>query len=252
MSLTKPAPSIRLYSLRAIGGCTLLAGPLGGGILVGLNYWRLGDKRAAAKTLAVACVVTALLILGVLSIPPDISRMLPRELIPLLYTPAVVYLSKRFQGDAIKRAMEGGCRKASAWAAAGWGLLATAITLGMLVPFVLKSSPIFHGEKQTFGPKGAYAVYSEGDVGQGDAKALADYLIAAGYFSGDAEQAVQVSKKDGIYTLSIPIAREHWNDEDVVYHLDQLKIDMAQSVLQGKVKIIVVAVVSNKVVSKEF
>jgi len=239
--VVKPPQLLRLFSTRAVGIGAFVGGPLAAGIFMGLNFRRLGKSRASNVTFVIGLVLTALLIWGVVSIPAEINERIPRDLLPAIYAPLAAYLAHLLQGDAIKQAIENGARKASGWAITAWSLASLIVTLGVVILFALATPPLgFHGEKQTFGPGKVYDVYYEGGVSNAEVKALADYLIHAEFFSGNNHRAVHLAKRDGEYTLSLPIQRQYWDKSDLLIYLKGVRTDMEGSILKGKLTLVLV------------
>lgn len=115
------------------------------------------------------------------------------------------------------------------------------ITLLAIIPFALATPSFgFRGEKQTFGAKGAYAVYFEGDVDRAEVKAVADLLIEREYFSDDVSGEVQLVKRAGVYTLSLPYGREVWEKSDLLATLRQVRDELEKNILHGKVTLVLV------------
>jgi hypothetical protein len=239
--LAEPPLPPRLFSVRAISVGAFVGGPLAAACFIGVNFGRLGHRRAARMAFAVGLISTVLLLWGITSVPSEIGDRLPRQLIPAIYTALAAYLAQRLQGDEIKRAIEQGARKVSGWVIAGWSVLSLVVTIGGVIPFALAVPPFgFHGEKQIFGPKGAYEVYYDGGVTQTETKALADYLMGCEYFSGEERHAVQVVKNGSGYTLSLAIDRQHWDKPELLASLKNAGAEIQQSALRGNLKLILV------------
>jgi|SRR5882724_2617394 len=250
--LAEPAKP-RFFSVRAIGAGAFFGGPLASFFFIGMNFRRLGNHRAANRTFVIGFAATLLLFFGYLVLPAEISEKIPRELMPILYVPLISYVAERLQGDAIKNALMNGSAKVSAWVIAGWSVVSLVATLAMILPVVLLLPPFgFHGEKQTFGPAGAYEVYVEGDITPTEVNALVDYLIKVQYFSGPNRQAIHLAKRADDFTLSLPVDRANWDKEDIHRALGNLKADMGRSVFKGKFILILVAEDRNRIYRREF
>jgi len=239
--LAEPPRAPRLFSTRAVGVGALVGGPIAAGTMIGLNYRRLGNSRACWYAFAGGALLTALMFWGLFNVPSEIVDRIPRQLMPAIYGPLAGYLAARLQGDGIRKAIEGGARKASAWAVAGWSIGSVVVTLGMIVPFALASPPLgFHGEKLAFGPHGAYEIYFAKGVDEPRREAVEKYLEHTGYFEGGNERPAQVDQQRGAYIVSLAIVRENWDKPDLLQYLGTVRADLEQFVLKGKVSLLLV------------
>src|SRR5258708_1568858 len=91
------APDYELYDYRAVGLASFLGMPLGGSIVLELNYRRLGDTGMAATVLAGGLIVTLLIEWLVFAIPGGGGRVLP-----ILGFVGTMYAAKGIQGDDIQ------------------------------------------------------------------------------------------------------------------------------------------------------
>ncbi len=165
----EPPPSPRLFSIWAVGIGALVGGPLGGGVLIGLNYRRLGDRPAATKAFAAGAIATVVLLWLFFGPPAGVTYWIPKALIPAVCGPLAAYLVVRLQGDAIRRVIGSGAAGATAGETAAWTAGALVVTLGALLPFLLLRAPLgFYGQKHAFGPRDAYQVYFAGRIGAGE------------------------------------------------------------------------------------
>jgi hypothetical protein len=107
----------KLYSAWAVCVATVMGGPLAGGIIMAINYRRLGEKGKAvhaivwtAVAMAAFCVVGA-----IFEDMPNLVFMPPQWI-------GMYLAAKAFQGPAMTRHELGGNLFDSAWVAAGIGL----------------------------------------------------------------------------------------------------------------------------------
>ncbi len=228
----------RLFSPLATGLGTFFCGPLAGGVLIGLNYRRLGDHGSAIKAWAAGIVVTVLLLWGVVLVPLDLMDRIPTALIPAICGPLAAFLTGRLQGDRIRQAIAGGAGRTSAWETAGWSLGALVVGVGLFVPFALARPPLgFHGQKHAFGPRGLYQVYYAGRISADARESLERYLTRTGYFVDDTPRLAQLAKRGGTYVLSLGIGRGDWDQPELVRHLNDVRGDLEEFVLRGKVRV---------------
>src|SRR5260370_30744999 len=97
------APDYELYAYRAVGLASFLGMPLGGSILLALNYRRLGDTGMAATVLAGGLIVSLLIAWLVFALPGRGGPALP--------IPGVVgtmYPAKGMQGEDSQQHMWSG------------------------------------------------------------------------------------------------------------------------------------------------
>jgi hypothetical protein len=239
--VTEPSQPPRLFSIRAISVGTFVGGPLTAGIFIGLNYRRLGNERFAKMAFVAGVVSTFVLGLSIMLVPSEISERIPNSFIPMIYTSIAVSMANWLQGDEINRAMQKGALKASGLVITGWSIAALVVTLCTIAPFALAVPPFgFHGDKESFGPDGAYRVYYQGGVSKAELEKLADYLTESGYFNDGHDLAVQVVKQNNDYTLSLPIDRRQWDRPELLDDLRNARSEIEQLVLTGKLTLILV------------
>jgi hypothetical protein len=112
-------PSYKLYSIWSIVLANILGVPVASGIVMAINYKRLGFSGKARLAVFWSVIVTlALFVLGIF-ITDDITifALSVPELI------GIYLIAKSFQGSVIEMHEAQGGRFASAWIAAGIGLL---------------------------------------------------------------------------------------------------------------------------------
>jgi len=124
---TLAAPTYVLYSDRAVILGSLIGWPLGAGLLMTLNYLRLGDRSKAVACLALAALATGIEY-SVIHTIPAIFR--PPLAIAVAFSMGAV--AAGLQGQAVASHVSHGGAKASLWSAAGVTLLCSAITLIIL------------------------------------------------------------------------------------------------------------------------
>jgi hypothetical protein len=114
----RPARTSALFDYRAIWVATFFGQPLGGSILMAINYLRQGEgTMIAALTVLVGLVVTGVVMLLVSLLPWGYMTLVLDATILLL----TVKCAKALQGSSIEQHKSGGGRIASLWAAFGIG-----------------------------------------------------------------------------------------------------------------------------------
>jgi hypothetical protein len=126
------APTIKLYSQKAIGVATFFGGPVAAGILIRKNFIALGKKEHAFYALIIGIASTILLFIGIFSIPQNILDKTPNTLIPIIYTAVIYYINEIYQGKELKEHKEKNGIFYSNWKAAGVGAIFMSVLLGVL------------------------------------------------------------------------------------------------------------------------
>jgi len=129
---TSPSrPSNKLFGHWAVLWATLIGSPLAGGIVMAINYVRLGQRRAAFHAIfwtamflvAVGVAITALK----LPQPPD--AIVP--LLPVLPVIVMDCVARGLQGEAVAEHIRRGGTLASAW----WGVaIGIAVMICITIP----------------------------------------------------------------------------------------------------------------------
>jgi hypothetical protein len=127
-------PDYKLYSVGSIVLATFLGNPVAGGIVMAINYRRLGRSTAALHSILWTTVFTAAIVAVATLLPDDSNIPMLAYAVPQLI--AMFYLAKSLQGDRIALHQERGGAMASAWGAAGIGLLIAAITVAIILGIV--------------------------------------------------------------------------------------------------------------------
>src|ERR1035438_821523 len=70
-----PIPAYRLFNADSVGLATFLGTPIAGGILMAVNYRRLGKGGKAAAVLLIALLVTALALVFGYLVPQGVSAL---------------------------------------------------------------------------------------------------------------------------------------------------------------------------------
>jgi hypothetical protein len=192
-------PASDLYDSRAVALATFLGTPVAGGILMALNYRRLGWPGTAVKTMFAAIVGTALLILVGWNIPQGLDSIIA---IGVMF--AMKAIARSLQGSTIAEHVEGGGKLASMWGACWVGLTSLAVLFGsiFLVLYMKDRLPgVMVGSKDE--------VFYSGSATKEEAQALGNALKADWYFTdkgtnvilvkGSGTTKVQFVVKDGIW-----------------------------------------------------
>src|ERR1039458_3663979 len=120
-----PIPPYTLFNADSVGLATFLGTPIAGGILMAVNYRRLGKGGKAAAVLLIALLVTALALVFGYLVPQGVSALVAVGLFLGARTAA-----KALQGAAVEQHVRKGEKLGSKWAAAGLGIALLAIVVG--------------------------------------------------------------------------------------------------------------------------
>lgn len=191
-------PQYRLYSTGSAMLATLLGTTLAGGIVLAVNFWRSGRPRAACWAVAA----------GLLLLPLHIATCSVLSLwLAYAYFDAL-------QGGAVGRHLQARGKLASAWGAAGIGLVfpvlaaAVAVSLaGWLFPEQVNTltggaTDGRWGERISFGRD---EIHFSGDASEADARNLAATLQDMQVF-GRNGALVLLAKWHGEYTVSFRLS----------------------------------------------
>lgn len=124
-------PSYKLYSVGSAVIATLVGSPLGGALILALNYRRHREPRNARLALTIGAFATVALFTAAALVPDDVH--LPRNLFVWPQVIAAYFLADALQGDRIITHKTEGGRFESRWKAAGLGLLCLALVILVVV-----------------------------------------------------------------------------------------------------------------------
>lgn len=220
MPLPLEPPVRRLFSVRSVMWGTIFGCPLGGGIVMAINYRRLG--RSAAARWAIIGSVLATGVVGV------IAFIVPEEVPGLgLVVPQLIgmyFVAKSCQGEVIESHRKEGGGFSSQWAAVGIGLCCLLIvgTGFMAAAFML---PDDIGTRLAINANDD--IYYSGSATEADARNLGEVLTGLGYFPSSDGASVAVSRSPQGVTISFVLADDVWNEEEAVSHFKGLGEEIA-------------------------
>lgn len=123
-------PRYRLFSLRSVMLATAIGSPWAGGIVMAVNYWRLGRLGAAVHSVVWTLLFSAALVLLVVLLPDEVY--IPTVIYILVQIGGMFYAAQWFQGAVLEEHRRRGGPPASDWGAAGIGFL-VALAIALLV-----------------------------------------------------------------------------------------------------------------------
>ena len=127
---------IKLYSKNSIILATYLGGPIAAGILIRKNSLNIGRKKEGSNALILGIVCTFLLFWGIYLIPEPILDLIPKALIPTVYSGIVYWIVEKLHGEILKKHKEEKNEFYSFWRATGIGTACLAIIIGGILAYV--------------------------------------------------------------------------------------------------------------------
>lgn len=123
---------VKLFKVSAVGIATFLGTPLAGGIIMAINFSRLGRRSAARSTVVITTLYTVVSTLVLFFIP-----MMPASVnswIGIVHALVMHLVAKSYFSEDIENHQRLGGPMASTWIAVGIGFLTM---LGIAVPLFL-------------------------------------------------------------------------------------------------------------------
>jgi hypothetical protein len=214
-------PRFRLYPVGAIGLATFLGTPAAGGILLALNFRRLGRPTAAVHAVLWPLLATVGLLAAAFAAPEGSGRFLG-----LLGIVGMVLLARATQGEAIHEHERAG-GKVGGWGRAVLVGLGSLAVVGMVLLIVVFFTPPLPGTRTEF-HDGDELYYSE-EATKADANRLAAILTDAAYLGDDGRVVtVGLAIRNGRATVGLYYS-DGWNDPEVVAYLK----DLAERIADG-------------------
>lgn len=128
-------PKIRFYSPGQITWASFLCFPIGGCLLLALNYRRLGDSTAANRVLLGGLIVTVLIFAVAPVLPDDMDTPSgPTILVAIVSVCSMYHCAQTLQGKAYENWLANGGIKGSGWVATGAGILGWILICAILAP----------------------------------------------------------------------------------------------------------------------
>jgi len=137
------APRYELYSPQQVGLAAFLGAPIAACWFIAHNYRNLGNRQASSLWLLGGMIATVALLAICFYLPDGF----PNQLIPITYVFALLYATRKLQGEAVARHLTAGGRLGSWWAVVGVGLMCLvsiiAVIFGIVFAFLTgESQPI--------------------------------------------------------------------------------------------------------------
>ena len=211
----------RVYSEKAINVATFLGGPLATGIMMSENFKSMELFETARKALFIGIISMFAIIALLLLLPSPIVDKIPQQLIPFIYTGIAWLLFKKHQKEKIEELLEENAIKHSAWRIAGVGFGSMIVFLMVFLPFVLLT-PAYEGEVLKFIETGD-EIYYDKSINKNDIKEVGRALTTLQFFNTEYSVAIQVRDEgDNTYRVIFPVDKSFWNDEQLIYEMENL------------------------------
>ena len=203
------APDFTLHPVRGAVWAAVWGAPVAAGIVMAINYSRMG-RTAAARVMVLAAIVATVALVGlVLAIPEDVN--IPNAAFIVLQLVVVYAIANALQGERIRSHAAQGGTVASAWPSVGIGLLCLPFVLGAIFGMALLLEPSF-GTLAEFGND---EIYYSGDATEEDAHKLARVLQEIEFF-GSSGASVRLECRSARYTVSFVLVEDAWKDPEIV------------------------------------
>jgi hypothetical protein len=217
-----PRRQYRLFDAKAVAVAALICSPLGGAVLMGVNYGRLGRAGKGALAVLFGLLATVPAILITLNAKSSAASLAVTAMGILLFF-CTWQIAIEVQGEAVEEHVATGGRLGSKWMALVVGIATLAVLYGLVCAVLLALQP----RKVMVGSKDV-VVYS-GLATRGDAMALGDELRRSQYFQ-DRGATVVVHKGIGQRTLSFVVQEGSWNQAGVLSSIEETAREAAPTV----------------------
>ncbi len=217
-------PAGKLHPPWHVTLATFLGSPIAGGLLLALNFGRLGNPIGAVVAFFASCLGTAVLV----AINWNLS--FPGSMPGIIVSLVVMHVAAMFfQGASYLQHAQRGGETASGGSAVGLGVLCMVLFLAAVVglaylfeenlPKVVISpgKEVFYGKEAT----------------EGEARMVGKFLQEDGYFSGNNEASVLVEKERKQYTVTFVMLNPEQPSEEVLAYFRGLTPRLSQEVFNG-------------------
>lgn len=222
---------------------TFVGGPMATGLMVGSNFFRMGEKKKAWQAILAGFIGSLALLLILFTIPDNYREEIVFVTIPVIYTTVVYILLELFHHtDLVKHKNKGGLYRRLRQAAS-YGL--SGLVFSMLIIFLHFNAQGINYNTMKFG-NNRFSVLYEKELPKDEARKLGDFLFLNGYFSEDQSKAIFIVKPDS-YEVKLVLDNDLWYDQE-----HQMDLRILESLLnQGKFKREISLIITDKDLSKE-
>lgn len=223
-------PSFTLHPVRGIVWAAFWGSLIAAGIIMAINYSRMGSKTAARITVFIALIATIALFAMLFAIPEESNIPNVVFIVPQLV--AVYAIADGLQGGQVRKHAAQRGPVASAWRSVGVGLLCLPLVLGAVFAVAFLLEPSF-GTVVEFGND---EVYYSGDATEDDARKLAGVLQDIQIFGAGGATA-RLESVSGQYTVSFVLVDNAWKDAETVEAFRRIGRSLAVSAFSPPLKI---------------
>ncbi len=214
----------KLFTEKQVSISALIGGPIPPGILISLNYLRLGKEKEAKIAFFTTLLLTFLFFLVLYQLPDEVIDEIPGFLFSSLYA-AIVYVYYRYyMAKEINIGFDAGHKKASNWVVAGITTLGLIGTLLLIAGMVLVLPP-FPGEEVDFNGN---KIYYSNESTQHEAEILAAKLFEIEYFADEFENIAHLDKINDEMFITVPFDKDFWYDADIISIFVNAKLELEE------------------------
>jgi hypothetical protein len=224
-------PTYRLYSPGGVALATFLGGPLGGFLVLALNYRALHKRRAFWLTAGSALLICSLLCILLLRLP----REGPNLCVGVVCLMVMYVMARALQGENFDYHVRTGGRQVSNWKAAGLGVLGAVLFIGLILlcSFTFDAARGKGWWRRVEFGRGHEVYYVRGAT-EAEARALGQFLQGAGYFDSRRAVTVQLAREGEAFVVSFVVRENAWNNPQVITWAGDFASKLSEEVFGGK------------------
>lgn len=206
-----PSSGYRLHSPSGVAWATICGGPIGGGLVLALNYWKWGRKGLAATVFVGGLLATAILgrlaLEGPAGVPPVVF-LVPQVMLGY-------FVARWLQGRRFDAHRAAGGTRVSPGIDALIGLGVTVVLLGgaFVVVFIAGISPqalVDFQDSVDFGHD--QRVFYAREATRADAQRFGEVLVNANFFDDTGPAEVLIAGRGRDRTYSFVSTGDAWDD----------------------------------------
>lgn len=223
---------VALHPIKGVFWATFFGSLLAGGVVLALNYRRLGQPAAAFKALVISTLALAGLMVGPFLFPA--LDELPNSPVIIAQLVIMVQTANSLQGSLIYDHRARGGTVVSAWRSLGVGLLCTPLALGVMLGAFFAAEFVWEaslGEVVRFEDD---EIYYDGNVTSDDARTVARVLQDAGFIDGSGASIRILTEPDG-FVVRVVMYHEFWNDQETRTELAEIGKQLIAEGIPGPV-----------------
>lgn len=126
---------MKFYKAKAIYFVTVIFGGCAGGLMIGINFFHMGRKRAGWCSIVLSILLMAIVLSVLILIPEHVSNAVPRYIIPIIIGGIAYWIVNRTQQKKLREVAEEGKAFYSNWKSLGIGLVGfvIAVAIGLAI-----------------------------------------------------------------------------------------------------------------------